>query len=816
MRSNRQSTATVLVSIAILAATLFVLPAAALGEAPGANTDPAYVSLRNITLGSEAVQMENIVLQREFGTFTFRSGTMFFVAPVNGKVTGAVFVGEGTLSLKPKSPAELHSLSLLTKSANFEERFEIVVLRFTDGTYEELKKSGSPARDTSQSGRAANALHDNLETLRNNRTTRYNLSARILQDVLGKNTGLFTAFIHGKNYCDKEAFIVDPQGARIYGMEPEEVVFMTYDENKNGIWAVSHLEKELADGTASGSQMNAPIDVKSQKLDVEMERSGELRGTAITTFVATRDGVRVAPFSLFRNLKVQSVTDEAGQPLAYVLEQRSFSEYEGDDADNFNVIVPKLLAAGEKFTFKTVYAGKEAVKNEGGGNYFPVARDDWYPYTRLGDYADYEMTFRIPKGMKMAATGSLVSEKTEGNWNVSEWKTEVAIGVAGFNFGVFKGIDSKLQNGFVVQSYANTEQPDWVKGLQHAGGGFLGSMDTTTMMKKPLAEAELAMPLYADYFGPISYTRLSITQQPACGFGQAWPGLVWLPICSFFDTTVRHELKVDDTRQPYWNVVAPHEIAHQWWGHTVGWASYRDQWMSEGFAQFSAALFAQTFYTNDKDLYFRIWRTQQNSLQEKNEFGFRPIDVGPLTMGFRVDSSRAGSSYDTLIYGKGSFVLHMLRMMMWDRRTGDETFKTMMHDFVKTYSNRPASTEDFKAIVEKHMTPQMDLDRNHRMDWFFNEWVYGTDLPKYEFTSSVSQDGNGSTLNLKLVQSNVSPQFKMLVPIYYERQDGSISRLGSATIIGNSVAEQKVPLGNGPAPKRTMINYYYDVLSATK
>ena len=341
-------------------------------------------------------------------------------------------------------------------------------------------------------------------------------------------------------------------------------------------------------------------------------------------------------------------------------------------------------------------------------------------------------------------------------------------------------------------------------------------MDTTSLMKKPLAEAELAMPLYTDYFGPISYTRLSITQQTACNYGQAWPGLVWLPICSFFDTTVRHQLKVDDTRQPYWNIVAPHEIAHQWWGHTVGWASYRDQWMSEGFAQFSAALFAQTFYTNDKDLYFRIWKTQQNSLQEKNEFGFRPIDAGPLTMGYRVDSSRTGDNYNALIYGKGSFVLHMLRMMMWDRRTGDESFKATMRDFVKTYLNRPASTEDFKAVVEKHMTPLMDIDHNHKMDWFFNEWVYGTELPRYEFSSSVSQDGDGSTLNLKLAQSNVSPQFKMLVPIYMERQDGSISRLGSATIIGNSMVEQKLPFGKGQAPKRLMINYYYDVLSATK
>jgi Peptidase family M1 domain len=826
MQSNRRLVLKAPAFITILATILFICGVTgAFGQAPGANTDPTYVALRNITLGGEAVLLENVVLKREFGTFTFRSGNMFFVAPVNGKVTGAVFVGEGTLSLKPKSATEQRSLSLLSKTPDFAEKFETVVLRFTDDTYEELKKQGTAGRDMSQSSRAANALHDNLETLRSNRTTRYNLSARILQDVLGNSGGLFAAFIHGSNYCGKETFIVDPQGVRMYGMEPEEVVFMTYDENKYGVWAVSHLERELANGTASGSEMNAPIDVKSQKLDVEMEKSGELRGTATTTFVATREGVRVAPFSLFRNFKVQSVTDEAGQPLEYVLEQRSFNQYEGDDADNFNVIVPKALAAGEKFTFKTVYGGKEAVRNEGGGNYYPMARDDWFPYTRLGDYADYEMTFRIPKGMRMAATGTLASEKTEGNWDISEWKTEVPIGVAGFNFGRFKSVEAKLPNGVVIESYANDEQPDWVKGLQRAvegdlpgspqmAGVALGTMDTTGMMKRPLEEAKLAVQLYSDYFGEFGYKRLSMTQQTAPNYGQAWPGLIWLPICAFYDSTVRHQLGIDDVRQPYWDVVAPHEIAHEWWGHTVGWASYRDQWMSEGFAQLSASIFAQKYYK--PGLFQRIWKSQQDSLLERNQLGFRPVDAGPLTMGFRVNSSRSGSNYTSLIYGKGSFVLHMLRMMMWDKRTGDDTFKATMRDFVKTYYNRPASTEDFKAVVEKHMTPQMDIDNNHKMDWFFNEWVYGTEVPKYEFTSSVGQDVNGAVLNFKLVQSNVSPQFKMLVPIYMERQDGSISRLGSATIIGDTVLEQKVPIGKSQAPKRLMINYYYDVLSATK
>ena len=76
----------------------------------------------------------------------------------------------------------------------------------------------------------------------------------------------------------------------------------------------------------------------------------------------------------------------------------------------FAVILPKALEAGEQVTLTTEYAGKEAVTNEGGGNYFPVARENWYPNNPGGEfgrvYATYDMTFRIPKGMKMAATGT--------------------------------------------------------------------------------------------------------------------------------------------------------------------------------------------------------------------------------------------------------------------------------------------------------------------------------------------------------------------------------------------------------------------------
>ena len=83
--------------------------------------------------------------------------------------------------------------------------------------------------------------------------------------------------------------------------------------------------------------------------------------------------------------------------------------------------------------------------------------------------------------------------------------------------------------------------------------------------------------------------------QPVRGYGQSWPTLIFLPYDSLLDSTTRHFLGLQDTAEgaEFYNVVAVHEMAHQWWGHMVGWKTYHDQWLSEGIAEVSAALYLQ-------------------------------------------------------------------------------------------------------------------------------------------------------------------------------------------------------------------------------
>lgn len=796
-----------LLGVAVAAFSLVVV-ASILAQnppAPAPNSDATYQQLRSIRLSGEAVTVTNFELKRDAATFLLRSGTVCFVTPVQGRVTGAVFVGDGSMGLKPPSHNEVLSLMRLTKGQEFDEIFTHLALRFTDATYEQIKKGGTPAAGGCDAGLLEDSQHATRKKLN------YNLSARILQDLLnGKQGSLFVAFVHGKHYDDKLLYFMDPNGAP--GVSPEQVELMSYGESKFGTWASFDLSSESRHNLGAGAEPNSRIHVEHQNLDATIEKNAHLTGKASTTFISQAAGLRVVGLNLHPTLRVDSVKAQDGEPLSFIQEDKN------DDPDLY-VILPKTLARGDKYTIITTYNGKDAVTNEGGGNYYPVARQDWYPNKGggLGDYSDFDMTFRIPKGMKMAATGSLVSESTDGGQSVTVWKSDAAQPMAGFQFGRMKEQDAKLTSpDYLIAAYANEEAPNWAEGLK---GGTMGNLSTTSMMKQPLSEAQFAVGLYSTYFGILPFKRLNLTQQTACGYGQSWPGLVWLPICSFYDGTVRHQLGLDFGDSIYWKVVTPHEVAHQWWGQTVGFESYRDQWMSEGFADFSASLFLQSAYGKDGQKEFiNFWNEERRSLVERNADGFRAIDVGPVTMGYRSSNSKTGNIGAHLIYPKGAYILHMVRMMMWDRKDGDLNFRGLMQDFVKTYSGRAATTEDFKAMVEKHMNPQMKTFGSGSMDWFFNEYVYGTALPAYKIdVANFDTDASGNVvLSFKLTQSGVDDNFHMLVPIYLELADGRITFLGRAQMNGNASIEAKIPLaGIKDKPRRAVVNYYDDVLASS-
>jgi len=330
------------------------------------------------------------------------------------------------------------------------------------------------------------------------------------------------------------------------------------------------------------------------------------------------------------------------------------------------------------------------------------------------------------------------------------------------------------------------------------------------MTKYAPEQTRAQLQLCAYFFGRSPYEDIYITEQPDFNFGQSWPNLVYLPISAYTDSTQRWMLfgGINSKFTGFVQEVKPHEVAHQWWGHAVGWASYHDQWLSEGFAEFSAGLFLQGAFKNWQKDYLDFWDRLRQRILEKNNFGVAPNDAGPLWMGLRLISPHTENAYQNVTYPKGAYVLQMLRSMMY--KDGDTAFIEMMHDFVEQHRDRPASTESFKAVTEKHMTKEMDLQGNGRLDWFFNEWVYGTQVPRYRFAYHLSPvDGNKVKLHMTIAQSEVDEHFAMLVPVFADFGN-SMVRIRQVGIAGNTTRSWDVFLPR--QPKKVVLNAYKEIL----
>jgi hypothetical protein len=779
---------------------------------PKPNEDPIYQQLRKQAetaqdFGGEYATVNNLVIKRDAATFTLRSGEIYFLPAVEGRVTGAVFVGEGEFTLTPPVEYEKHSLSLFTGDPSITEQFTKLTLRFTDKTYEEIKASAQAHMGTNgpQAGRARDIYRDNQELLR--KGLRTNMELRTLIDIYTpERPGFLTAFIGGKRF-EKLVYQIDPLG--IPEVSPEEELLSSYGETDGGFWTAFHMSDEYGKGTASSDEDHRIFDITHHEIDAAIKGT-QIAASDVVTFHPLVQGTRVLPFALFRTLRVNHVRDEQGRDLQFIQESRD------SDAD-FAVIWPEKLEANKEYKVTVEYAGGDALRDLGGGNFFLGPRLTWYPNnkgTAFGDRARFDMTFHYPKSRMLIGTGAPTSpEGTDGNYALAKWSSgETELAVAGFNYGSFKKkIVQDADSGYQIEFYANEALPNFMEGSDENG-----SMSTTQMADSAIADAKNSTRIYNAYFGKMPFTRIAMTQQPAANFGQAWPTLVYMPFTAFMDSTQRWMASgsVGYATNDFFQYVGPHEIAHQWWGHALGWKSYRDQWMSEGFAEFSASLYAQIIRGNDK--FQEFWEAQRQLIIESRPqtLNHKPYTVGPVTQGYRLNSGKTGNIARFMIYPKGAYILHMLRMMMFDNHsgTGDKRFMEMMQDFIKTYFNKDVSTEDFKHIVEKHMTPQMDIDGNHRMDWFFNEWVYGTDVPAYqmEYTATPSPDGK-ATVSAKITQSNVSKDFVMLVPVYADFGKGWV-RLGSATINGNSTANLsnlKLP----QTPKKMAVAAMHDVLA---
>jgi hypothetical protein len=434
------------------------------------------------------------------------------------------------------------------------------------------------------------------------------------------------------------------------------------------------------------------------------------------------------------------------------------------------------------------------------------ARESWYPhYGDAADFSDYELTMHWPRRLRLVATGAKLDERDDGDFRVGHWHTEKPVSVAGFNLGDY-AFASLAAGTHSVDVYAN-------RVLEQALSNRLGAatfdiprmpsiigpegQSATNMMRispetpspadvlKQLGrEIDSSIRFYENYSGPFPFQKLGVSQIPGT-FGQGWPGLLYISTYSFLPPAAQQRAGLTESGQEHFTELVPfHEVAHQWWGNVVGWSSYRDQWIDEAIANYLALLFADSQRNVDHSLHVWLARYRQR-LVEKVPGAERPAgEIGALDLGTRLTSSKSPEGFEQVIYGKGSWVIHMVREML--RQPGgkdpDARFVALLHTLASKYAYRALSSADLQREIEAVMTPAMDLEGDRSMEWFFEDWVRGTGVPHYRVEFSVHDSGKGFVVRGKLFQMGVPRSFIAPVPLY-------VNGGGHATLLGVVVTD---------------------------
>ncbi len=725
---------------------------------------------------AEVYILRNAQITRDRVNFYFNRGTIGFFTPVNGEITGAVFAGDGEVLMIPPDAAEKRSLAKFTASPILEEQFRLVYLRFTDQTARELRASAQrpdPDEPDQPTGFAAqwNPVVRRLNP---------EYSTRMLIDLLGQqDVPSFNSYIESVNLGVFQVEVDE----RLAEAVRVGAVRRNRGRAFSDVWCSFPSQR----GEKRQSELLVgPVRVISYKIDTRIGIDNSLEGRAELEIESRSSRDRVLAFELSRLLKVSEVRDETGQKLT-LLQNPSLEESEVAARGNdwIVVIVPAPRPVGERFRLSFAYQGN-VITEVGNGVLKVGERGSWYPNRGLISRANYDLTFEYPERLTLVATGDRVEETVSAGRKHSRWVSRVEIPVAGFNLGVY---DSRtLRAGATTLEVFATREAEAALESRHAATQPAeelvlrrtpeGALPIQVIPKviKPLAPAALldrvaevssdAVQHFETLFGPFPYPRLAVSQAPG-HFGQGWPSLVYLPTVSFLPRVARSEMGMGGKSEDFANEVAvAHEIAHQWWGNSVGWLTYHDQWISEGFATYAAALHLER--GKDGERKFReLMRSYKQDLLAKAEKDESIESGGPVWLGQRLTNSLNPDGYSNIVYKKSCWAIHMLRALMSDPKTGsDERFFTMLRDFLAAYRGQNPSTRDFIRHAEKYMTPDMDIERNHRLDWFFADWILGIGIPTYRMDFTTRRLGPKKFVTQGMIgQSGVGQDFEMPVPI---------------------------------------------------
>lgn len=450
-------------------------------------------------------------------------------------------------------------------------------------------------------------------------------------------------------------------------------------------------------------------DLKYNRLELEIDPSVAFISGDVTTYFKAKSNMNDIIFDLASNMIVTQVL-QRGSPL-------SFTQ---NASDELIITLPATLNTGVLDSLTVTYSGNPI--SSGFGSFEQTTHDGepiiwtlsepygakaWWPCKQdLIDKIDSIDVFlttptKTPSNADYIAVsnGLEQSQIITGSTKTTHYKHRYPIpaylvAIAATNYEVYSHTVNNNGNPFEIINYVYPEDLAYAKA------------------KTPVT-VEI-MNLYSDLFEEYPYAR---EKYGHAQFG--WGGGMEHTTVSFMGGLDR-------------NLIA-HELGHQWFGNKVTIGSWKDVWLSEGFATYMSGLVIKNLDGNDQ---FTTWKQQLNgSITLQPNGAVYLTDTDTLNVG-RIFNSR-------LSYNKAAMVIHMLR-----KKLGDIEFFAALQAYLDApeLAYAYAKTEDFIAIVE--------TETGTNLSEFFNDWLYNEGYPSYTINWNQLE---ATTVNFAISQIQSDP-----------------------------------------------------------
>jgi len=708
------------------------------------NVSSSITNLYRIQIpSSRAERVESIDIEHVDVRLQFRDALVFY-DNIPDLETALLVLGKGRLSFSPSDRIEKQQLSLLYKADKIEDRLDYVFVRCSNSFFE---KNIKMVRKTSPASLAISA--DERARAAQIFGRDYPRSFTIENSMTGE---LFSFLPQG----DEAVFELKTgkTGALTYIYYPfatEEVNL--YDRTKNRI--INIYSPQGGDRKKRMFvSLSQKLDVLRYQIDLNFQPSQSFLSAKAKIEVVSRVGeLNFLKLKFAPELSILRIFDQDGHELFYTQDRYRKLLY---------VYFIDPLLENKPQTIEVFYRGEMvppvpnvdvlADPQYSATHIFVPPRLDtylfsqsalWYPEPPEDEFFQARMKIMIPPDYGCISNGELLEQgRLNGIKNVAE------IDKVGNSYYVFETKSPVKYLSFLVGKFLKSQEGKASVPIQ-----LIFSTDARTQRRGLLDEAKSVLEFYEKCFGPYAFEKLSIVQRVWTTSGGHSPAsfiiLNELPWRGEKGGYVNADSPVDLSRWREYYLA--HEIAHQWWGQGVTWDSYHDQWISEGLAQFSSALYLRNKYPGRA--YPGILKKFSQSTRKKSRWG-------PITLGSRLSFTNY-EAYQAIIYNKTSLVMEML-----DELLGEETFFDGLRAFFRSYKYRSASTQNFVRTME--------TVSGKELSGFFEGWFYRSELPEVRVTHSVEKKAGQFVLTVNVKQLKDT----FIFPLVLEwRENGqSISR----------------------------------------